>query len=181
MINDSDGRNFPWYGGKTETAIISGPLSTPTQHTVSMNDNFCPRITWDLPISDDSQPRVPRLTNVKRDQVFITWLVAWDVPKNRYTVLRTFTWRMRLEIEIEPRKELGRRARLVRGAEQEQPIMLERNIQIPDCALYPSNANGSQVLVWRRWERGEEPFVVVAPKLFHLNYSSILGYRESYD
>ncbi len=115
MISDSDGRNFPWYGNKTESVIISGPILTPTVHTVSMNDNFCPRITWGIPISDDSKKHKPRLTNVKRDQEFLTWLVAWNIPKNRFMVLKTFTWRIFLEIAIEPCERLGRRAKLIEG------------------------------------------------------------------
>lgn len=164
MISDSDGRNFPWYGGRTEVAIVQGPLATPTVYTVSMNDNFSPRITWDPPIGTD---RKPRLTNVKRDQVFLTWLVAMDVRHYRYIVLKTFKWHMRLEISVDPLRELGERARLVTEEEPEQPVEAIYNTRIPNCALNPINANGSQVLVW--YPKVSGPLILIAPKCLRIN------------
>lgn len=146
MISDSDGKNFPWYGGKSETALIMGPKQSRTSHTISMNDNFYPHVTWDIPTSSD---RIPKLTKIKRDQSFLTWLVAMDVINCNFVVLKTFRWRMKLEIAIDPTKENGQRSKLVSDPNPEQPVLLDKNVKIPDCAFYPPNANGSQVLVWR--------------------------------
>lgn len=146
MISDSDGKNYPWYGGKSETALVMGPKQSKTSHTISMNDNFYPHVTWDIPTSSD---RTPRLTKIKRDQSFLTWLVAMDVINCNFVVLKTFKWRMRLEIVLDPTKESGQRAKLISEPYPEQPVQLEQNVKIPDYAFYPPNANGSQVLVWR--------------------------------
>lgn len=52
MISDSDGHNFPFYGNSpVEVALISGPKSQSTLHRVSINDNFDPQISLDLPIN----------------------------------------------------------------------------------------------------------------------------------
>lgn len=167
MISDSDGKNFPWYGNKTEVCLIKGPKTSFSAYSVSMNDNFYPHITWDIPTSTQ---RKSRLTKVKRDQSFLTWLVATDVINGQLIVLKTLKWRMLLEIQIDPSKELGKRAKLVSNPVPDQPELLKHNIDIPDCALIPSNANGSQFLIWRPTD--SKPVVVVRPKCVSFNTSS---------
>jgi len=162
MVSDSDGKNFPWYGSKTEVALIKGPQPS-TKHSVSMNDNFYPHITWDMPIDTY---RSPKLTNIKRNQKFLTWLVALDVKNGYFVVLKTFKWRMKVEIAINPTRPLGQRAKLVSNPVPQQPEELKNNSQIPNCALYPTNANSTQLLVW--YPRLGEPIVVVAPKCYNL-------------
>ena len=165
MVSDSDGKNFPWYGSKTEVALIEGPQVNITKHNISMNDNFYPHITWDVPVETY---RSPKLTNVKRNQKFLTWLVALDVKNGFFVVLKTFKWRMKVEIEINPSKPLGQRAKLVSSPKQKQPEEQSCNFKIPSCALYPSNANSSQVLVW--YPKYKKPVVVVAPKCYNTSY-----------
>ena len=159
MVSDSDGRNFPWYGSRNEVSVVKGPQNTHTTHTVSMNDNFYPHVTWDIPTSNE---KISRLTNIKRVQTFYTWLVAMDVVNTQFVVLKTFKWTMNLEIAVDPSKQLGQRARLISAPEQQQPMVLKENIKIPNCALYPSNANSCQVLMWR--PNGASPVVVVGPR-----------------
>ena len=163
MVSDSDGKNFPWYGSKTEVALIKGPQFAYTKHFVSMNDNFYPHITWDVPVN---AYHTPKLTNVKRNQKFITWLVAMDVKNGYFIVLKAFKWRMKLEIEINPAKPLGQRARLISNPVPKQPRLMKNNIKIPNCALYPTNANSTQVLVWH--PRKNSPIIVVAPKCYSI-------------
>ena len=165
MISDSDGKNFPWYGGKTEVSSIKGPQINSTTHKVSMDDNFHPHITWDIPISNE---KIPRLTNIKRNQTFYTWLAAINVVDSQFIVLKTFKWKMDLEIKIDPKKEQGKRAQLISNPVPEQPIELRENMRIPNCALYPSNANSSQVLMWRPDD--SFPMAVVLPKCVILNH-----------
>jgi hypothetical protein len=160
MISDSDGKLFPWYGNKTEVCLIKGPKSNYSVYSVSMNDNFYPHVTWDIPTSTE---RKPRLTRVKREQSFLTWLVAMNVMTGHLIVLKTLKWQMFLEIQIDPKKELGKRARLVSNPVHAQPELLKKNIKIPNCALYPANANSSQYLVWRP-SGNVKPVVVVTPK-----------------
>jgi hypothetical protein len=164
MVSDSDGKNFPWYGNKTEVVCIKGPQKTSTIHQITMNDNFHPHITWDLPMSDEA---VVRLTRVKRDQKFLTWLVAMDVHKCEFIVLKTFKWRMNVEILIDPKREQGKRAILISEPIQKQPVLLKNNIRIPNCALYPSNANSSQILVWHSNSSiVKKPLVILGPKYY---------------
>ena len=100
MISDSDGKLFPWYGNKTEVCLVKGPKSSYSAYSVSMNDNFYPHVTWDIPTSSE---RKPRLTRVKREQSFLTWLVAMNVMTGHLIVLKTLKWQMLLEIQIDPK------------------------------------------------------------------------------
>ncbi len=165
MVSDSDGKNFPFYGNKNECKLIIGPKSNSTLHEVTMNDNFCPHVTWDLPICEQKHVK---LTNIKRNQNFFTWLVAMDVRNSTFIVLKTYKWNIKLEIEVDTHEKLGNRAKLIGEFEQEQPRALKHNIKIPNCALYPSNANGCQILVWRSSDLSDR-IVVVSSKHVRLN------------
>jgi hypothetical protein len=164
MISDSDGKNYPWYGGGREVALIEGPKQEFQNYTVTMTDNFHPHVTWDIPTSTE---RVPRLTNIKRDQLFYTWLVAMDVLNGNLIVLKTVQWRMQLDIHVDPKQKMGNRARLISDPEPEQPHVLKKNVQIPYCAMYPTNANSCQTLIWRPFKA--KPEIVVAPKYMRIN------------
>jgi hypothetical protein len=148
MVTDSDGKNFPWYGSHTEVVSLQGPKPDHSTHKVSMSDNFMPHVSLEVPIAGQNK-RKTHLTNVKRKQRFVTWLAAMDIRRGVLVVLRTFKWKMNVEIEIDPTKEQGSRARLVSNPLPAQPRVLLKNIRIPSCALYPANANSSQVLTWQ--------------------------------
>ncbi|KAG9281598.1 protein FAM78A [Astyanax mexicanus] len=158
-ISDSDGVNYPWYGNTTETCTIVGPTKKDTKFTVSMNDNFYPSVTWGVPVSDSN---VPVLSSIRRDQSFTTWLVAINQASGETLVLQTVRWRMRLHIEVDPEKPLGKRAKLCEPIAQEQPQVLGKNEPIPPNAMVKPNANDAQVLMWR--PRTGEPVVVIPPK-----------------
>uniref|UniRef100_W5MGV8 Family with sequence similarity 78 member Ab n=1 Tax=Lepisosteus oculatus TaxID=7918 RepID=W5MGV8_LEPOC len=140
-ISDSDGVNYPWYGNTTETCTIVGPTKKDTKFTVRMNDNFYPSVTWGVPVSDSN---LPQLTSIRRDQSFITWLVAINQASGETVVLQTIKWRMQLHIEIDPGKPLGQRAKLLEPTAQEQPQVLARNEPIPPNAMVKPNANDAQ-------------------------------------
>lgn len=42
LINDSDGRNYPWYGSSHQVVTIHGPTSHSSKYTVTMRDFFHP-------------------------------------------------------------------------------------------------------------------------------------------
>lgn len=159
-ISDSDGVNYPWYGCTTEMYTIVGPTKRSTTLTVSMNDNFCPSVTWSIPTGTTSIP--PRLSSIQRDQRFTTWLVAMNEASAEIILLRTIRWRMQLAIEVDPEKPLGQRARLLDHFAQEQPEILLTNEPIPPNALVKPNANGAQELIWR--PRRGKSVVVIPPK-----------------
>ncbi|KAM4662469.1 protein FAM78A [Discoglossus pictus] len=158
-ISDSDGVNYPWYGNTTETCTINGPTKHETKFTVSMNDNFYPSVTWAVPVSSGN---VPKLTGIHRDQSFTTWLVAINMTTSDLIILNTIKWRMKLDIDIDPCRPLGQRAKLKKPFAQEQPQVLNKNEPIPQSALVKPNANDAQVLMWR--PKNRQPVVVIPPK-----------------
>ncbi|KAF7688461.1 protein FAM78A isoform X1 [Silurus meridionalis] len=158
-ISDSDGVNYPWYGNTTETCTVIGPTKKESKFTVSMNDNFYPSVTWGVPVSESN---VPMLSNIWRDQSFTTWLVAVNQASGETVVLQTVRWRMRLHIEVDPDKPLGKRAKLLEPIAQEPPQLLGKNEPIPSNAMVKPNANDAQVLMWR--PRTGDPVVVIPPK-----------------
>ncbi|XP_078502327.1 protein FAM78A isoform X1 [Lissotriton helveticus] len=158
-ISDSDGVNYPWYGNTTETYTIDGPTKKDTKFTVSMNDNFYPSITWAVPVSEGN---VARLTHIHRDQSFTTWLVAINPGTQEMVILQTIKWRMTLDIDVDPSRPLGQRAKLLEPFAQEQPRILSQNEPIPRSALVKPNANDAQVLMWR--PKDKRPIVVIPPK-----------------
>jgi hypothetical protein len=138
MISDSDGRNYPFYGSKSEVIELHGPYLDYQTIKVVMNDNFYPHITWDIPTSNE---RLSRLTNIKRHQNFYTWLVAMNARNGSILVLKTISWQMNLEINIDPTKPQGSRATLISDPIPIQPEILKQNIRIPTYVLYPPNVN----------------------------------------
>ncbi|KAK6194860.1 hypothetical protein SNE40_000399 [Patella caerulea] len=147
MISDCDGRHYPWYGSRNETVIFQGTSDVSQSATITMNDNFHPHVTWRNPANRNQAN--PNLTHIIRDQSFYVWLVAWNMTTMKSFILQTLQWRMELEIDVDPMKPLGQRAQLVSDPKPRQPVLLEKNIAIPRCALVPPNANSAQMLVWR--------------------------------
>lgn len=138
MISDADGRNYPFYGSKSELIELNGPSTDYQTVQVLMNDNFYPHITWDIPTSTE---RLARLTNVKRHQTFYTWLVAMNAKNGSILVLKTISWQMNLEINVDPSKSQGSRATLISNPVPIQPQILKENIRIPTSVLYPPNVS----------------------------------------
>lgn len=89
-----------------------------------MNDNFYPSVTWDIPVSEGTSAH---LTRIVRDQSFITWLAAINETTKDIIVLKTVRWNFYLEIDVDPSRELGRRARIVAPRAQKQPLVTTGN------------------------------------------------------
>ncbi|CAF0828692.1 unnamed protein product [Didymodactylos carnosus] len=119
MINDSDGRNYPWYGSSHQVVTINGPINHVSKYTVTMRDFFHP------------------------------WLAAMNLETKDIYILRTVEWKKIIEIAVDPKRQRGRRSMLVSDPSPEQPMIYDENLPIPTCALYPPTANSAQVLVWR--------------------------------
>lgn len=163
-ISDSDGRHYPWYGATTEIFNVRGPHPKWSVGHVSMNDNFYPCVTWDIPLGDHC---IPKLTRILRDQSFNTWLVARNNKTGQIIVLKTIQWRMRLEISVNPKMPLSQRAVLVSPPDQAQPVVLSNNIQMPLCALRAPSANNAQMLIWK--PRHGNPQIAIPPKFANNN------------
>jgi len=161
MISDSDGRNFPWYGGNREIATLVGPCKRTTVE-VRMTDSFAPRVTWLPPFYPQPlQERVDieaRLTRILRDQSFYTWLAARNESTREMVVLATIKWRAFIDVAFDPKAPLGQRATVIGdGYPKFQPEILRVNEPIPHVALSPPHANEAQILVWRQHgSKGEE-------------------------
>ena len=147
MISDSDGRNYPFYGSKSEVIEVQGPTSDYRTIQVLMNDNFYPHITWDIPTSNE---RLARLTNVKRHQSFYTWLVAMNARTGSILVLKTISWQMNLEIDVDASQPAGSRATLLSNPIPLQPEILKDNVRIPTGVLYPPNVHTLTHPMYRR-------------------------------
>ncbi|KAK3087475.1 hypothetical protein FSP39_006413 [Pinctada imbricata] len=147
MISDCDGHHYPWYGSRNETVVFEGPCKMYQSASISMNDNFHPHVTWRNPANREQA--TPNLTHIVRDQSFYVWLVGWNMTDHTAYILKTVRWNMFLEIEVQPTKSLGQRARLISNPMPKQPDVLENTICIPRCALMPPNANSAQMLIWR--------------------------------
>ena len=61
------------------------------------------------------------MTKITRDQSFITWLAAINERTNRVIVLRAVRWHFKLNIDVNPKAELGERAKLVGRIKQDKP------------------------------------------------------------
>ncbi|XP_076822402.1 uncharacterized protein LOC143468848 [Clavelina lepadiformis] len=197
-VSDSDGVSYPWYGNTTEIATIVGPTDTYRRMNLMMNDNFYPSVTWDIPVSEGTNAH---LTRIVRDQSFITWLAAINETTKDIIVLKTVRWNFYLEIDIDPTRELGQRARIVAPRIQKQPIITngpgEKNYfnsplrnrrrvvpatdnnsnstfvgQIPFSALIRPSANNAQTLIWRPSEG--RPVIVVPAKEEHRDSTELV-------
>lgn len=199
-VSDSDGVSYPWYGNTTEIATIVGPTDTYKCMHLTMNDNFYPSVTWDIPVSEGTSAH---LTRIVRDQSFITWLAAINETTKDIIVLKTVRWNFYLEIDVDPSRELGRRARIVAPRAQKQPLVTPGNGersrmsgkkrtnfstdnntnsnsastsfqsgQIPFSALVRPSANNAQTLIWR--PAGGQPVVVVPAKESHSEVNELV-------
>ncbi|XP_071504285.1 protein FAM78B-like [Diadema antillarum] len=159
FVSDSDGKHYPWYGCTTEVGVIVGPTNCYTVCHLRMNDNFHPSITWDIPVRNSHEVK---LTKLARDQSFTVWLIASNKTTGQKFVLRTIKWRMQINIAVDGRQPLGRRAHLMDPIIQEQPQLLEpnQNELPPPEALRAPNANNAQTLIWRPMTGRE---VVIVP------------------
>lgn len=159
MINDCDGCNYPWYGDRDETVVFHTPSQNCQEATIVMNDNFHPHVTWRNPALEDQQE--PNLTHIVRNQSFYVWLLAWNMTTTKSYILKNIYWNMNLEIQVDPKAAIGKRARLISPPLPQQPVILKEITPIPHCALCPPNANSAQRLVWNPKEGN--PMVIIPP------------------
>uniref|UniRef100_UPI0035900234 protein FAM78A-like n=1 Tax=Myxine glutinosa TaxID=7769 RepID=UPI0035900234 len=162
-VSDSDGCFMPWYGSSDEVTTVLG-ASSRREVEVSMDDNFCPSVSWAAPRPPPASPGGPSLKAVLRDQVFITWLAAHHGPSHRVIALAQVDWHACLRISVNARAPLGHRARLLPPRRLSPPSVSipPRMCSIPPSALQLPVANDAQVLMW--YPRGGQPVMVIPPK-----------------
>ncbi|KAL3872419.1 hypothetical protein ACJMK2_040346 [Sinanodonta woodiana] len=97
----------------------------------------------------------PNLTHITRDQSFYVWLVSLehDRAKGVYPE-KPSRWNMKLEIEIDPKKPLGQRAKLVSNSVLKQPFALEENVPTHRTDASMASRRGKPVCiippVWKK-------------------------------
>lgn len=175
MISDCDGCYYPWYGARDETVVFHAPAQNCQESTIVMNDNFHPHVTWRNPAKENQLE--PNLTHIVRDQSFYVWLLAWNMTTSKSYILKNIYWNMNLEIQVDPKAKLGKRAKLVSPPLPQQPVILNEAIPIPRCALCPPNANSAQRLVWNPIEGS--PMVIIPP--IWNNRKSLSSQIQKYD
>ena len=162
MMSDSDGKQYPWYGARTEMQEVCGPAPAQSVN-VHMNDNFFPQVTWHIP--DGTHDKTARLTHVHRMQRFVVFLMARDLVTSQCAILRTVIWSMKVNIKVNPKAPLGKRACLLHptspGSLCQPRVLSENPIHLERTAYSPPNANSCQALVWRPVVG--PPTVVVTP------------------
>lgn len=162
MVSDADGKQYPWYGAKTEMQELRGP-APPQAVNVHMNDNFFPQVTWHIP--DGTHDKTARLTQVHRQQRFVSFLAAKDLVTGGFAILKTVVWAMEVNIKVNPQAPLGKRACLLphgsSGSICQPRVLSDNPINLDPNATCPPNANSCQALVWR--PVSGLPKIVVAP------------------
>ncbi|KAI0982669.1 hypothetical protein GJ496_010924 [Pomphorhynchus laevis] len=171
VINDSDGRNYPFYGSTNQVCEIVGPKYNWSEHHITMRDLFHPWVPWYGPTN--SKGKAPKLTKIERDQSFLVWLIALNAITKEIYVYKTVSWEMVLEINININRERGSRAELISDPTPRRPRIFKVNIPIPTAALYPPSANNAQVLIWRPRQGGM--MLLVSPKFVVLSESSYIA------
>lgn len=173
MVNDSDGRQYPFYSlTSSKYEIEKGRVSESTV-TLHYEDHFYPTVAWELPYNGGV-----RLTDVIRKQDFWVWLVAiqrgadntcmsydlFDPREDSVFILKTMRWRYNLHMKFDPEKPVGHRVQCIHDAQSEIPVVLDYNKKIPISAFSPPHCNAAQSLIWYSKNSLDKPKILVPPK-----------------
>jgi hypothetical protein len=173
MVNDSDGRQYPFYSLTSSKCEVRRGFVPDTTITLRYEDHFYPTVAWELLYCSRS-----KLTDIIRLQDFWVWLVAikrgtirdnchFDVfspNEDSVYVLKTMRWRYNLHLSFDPLMPLGKRLKHVADVQHEQPYVLDSEREIPISALCPPHCNAAQSLVWYPTDKTEPPRILVPPK-----------------
>jgi hypothetical protein len=157
-VNDSSGRDFPWYHLLHERREV--PAQPESTVEVSLDDAPAGQVTWREPLPPRGQEHGAEreLRAFRREQRFTTWLAVRRAPERRMTVLRKIEWGFDFEVEADPSRPLGRRCR-VKSVRLREPVITDpaqspEPLRIPPHCLAAPTANQSQQLWWNPREPG---------------------------
>ncbi|CAH8646938.1 unnamed protein product [Heterobilharzia americana] len=170
MVNDSDGRQYPFYSLTSSKFEICRGVITHSLISLTYEDHFYPTVAWELPYSGGV-----KLTDVIRKQDFWVWLVAikhassrsYDIFNTKHDevyILKSIRWRYCLHMTFDPYQPIGKRLLRVYDIQEEQPIILEYNHSIPLSALTSPHCNAAQSLIWYPNNPSHRPKLLVPPK-----------------
>lgn len=163
-VNDSSGKYFPFYGTGPELIRIRGPCVNSKTYNVSLTDAPMSQITLQVPSDHFKTSKECDLTGIVRQQKFNTWLIARNLNSNDIYPLRTLSWEVNVNIQINANKPKGSRAVLMDPKRQPKPYALKHVLSIPNEALQPPDANRAQMLIWRPFDSTQNIAIVVPPR-----------------
>ncbi|KAA3670526.1 uncharacterized protein DEA37_0007361 [Paragonimus westermani] len=172
MVNDSDGRQYPFYSLTSSKFEIRRGVISDSLVALNYEDHFYPTVAWELPYYGGA-----KLTDVIRKQDFWVWLVAikrasirsatcdlFNAKHDEVYILKTIRWRYGLHMTFDPHQPIGKRLQRIYDVQKEQPIILESNRPLPLSALSPPHCNAAQSLIWYPNNPTEKPRLLVPPK-----------------
>lgn len=169
MVNDSDGRQYPFYSLTTSKCEITKGVVGEAEMRLHYSDHFYPTVAWQLPFCGGVH-----LTDVIRKQDFWVWLVAlrrqrstneqFNLGRDELFVLRTMRWRYSMHLQFDPHQRLGRRLKSVMDEQPELPTVIDVDKSVPLSAMHPPHCNAAQSLIWYPRVNGERQELLVPPK-----------------
>ncbi|KAL7671455.1 hypothetical protein ACOME3_006353 [Neoechinorhynchus agilis] len=143
MISDSDGKCFPWYGTADELRVLKGPTTYSTVCKVTMEDSLSSKVSLSPPHHHERVSA--RLTEIHREQNFVTWLVKMEESPNRkkVTILRAIKWGVNLKIH-----QNAQQCYVVEEYSCVGPEFLDGENLLPKNCFTGPTANFSQLLIW---------------------------------
>lgn len=172
MVNDSDGRQYPFYSLTSSKCEIRRGLIQDSYVNLQYEDHFYPTVAWELPYCGGA-----RLTDVIRKQDFWVWLVAikrapnregafdtFAVGQDKIYVLKTMRWRYNLHMTFDPHQPYGRRLKRIYDTQNELPYVCDTNTPMPLSAANPPHCNAAQSLIWYPNDFKEKAKLLVPPK-----------------
>lgn len=138
----------PWYTIDTGRAIVNGGRSVTV--TLEMDDSIAGNVSWTEPTPPKVEARkFADLRHIKRDQKFTAWLVAMRESDKKIAVLRKVSWRMEVDITVDPMQPIGSRCKVNPVPNHAPEISDGKGESIPTQALEGPTANEGQELWWR--------------------------------
>lgn len=183
MINDSDGRQYPFYSiNQSLYTIKKGPVKKSTI-TLQIKDYFHPSVVWELPYSGGVH-----LTEINRHQKFLIWLVAIKhgkkgVAKEELTILKKIRWVYDLLITVDPFMPLGERVRRIYDVQDNNIIIIDPDkiSRLPSSAASPPHCNAAQSLIWYPKDPIKHSRILVPPKQIIVSWDNwvrdMLGHK----
>ncbi|KAL3313405.1 Protein fam78a [Cichlidogyrus casuarinus] len=166
LINDSDGRQYPFYSFSQSLHSIRRGQVSASSFTLQIKDYFHPSVVWELPYKKGVQ-----LSEINRQQKFHIWLVAIKsgnrFNKEEVHVLDRIQWEYNLHLQVDPHMPVGERVRKIYDMQNpytsiQDQLCLENGI--PEAATKAPHCNAAQSLIWYPNENKSVAKILVPPK-----------------
>ncbi|VDK32378.1 unnamed protein product [Taenia asiatica] len=166
VINDSDGRQYPFYSVNQSLYNIKRGIVRRTTVNLQIKDYFHPSVVWELPYS-----RGVHLSEINRKQKFFIWLVAIKYGKkacgrDEIHILKKIRWEYNLHMEVDPHMPLGQKVRKIYDVQDGSIMMCDssRSQKLPAAATYAPHCNAAQSLIWYPRDPLRHSRILVPPK-----------------